>query len=142
MTPPVIRSAWVPRSVDETFTILTDEIGAWWPLDSHGVFGPRTAGVSFESGRVVERSQAGEEAVWAEVAVWDPPHRLVLAWHPGQGPEEATEVEISFAAERGGTHVAVEHRGWERLGSDRRLGYVGPDAWGSILDRFCRRAET
>ena len=144
MIPPVIRAAWVPLPLHEAFAIFTDEIGAWWPLDSHGVFGDRTAGVAFESDQLVERSDSGEESTWAEVQAWAPPDRFVLAWHPGRGPDDASEVEVSFIVEGSGTRVVVEHRGWERFGDhgeQRRRTYVGPHAWGSLLDRFGSLAE-
>ena len=34
--PPVVRAAWVNRPIDEAFHVFTSEIGAWWPLPSHG----------------------------------------------------------------------------------------------------------
>ena len=144
MTAPVIRSAWVERSIDDTFRIFTSEIGAWWPLPTHGVFGDRSGGVAFDDDRLVERSTDGSEVVWAEVVTWDPPIRVTLAWHPGRGAEEATTVDISFEATDDGTRVVIEHHGWERLGPDaieRRRSYVGPNAWGAVLDHLADSAR-
>ena len=48
------------------------------------------------------------------------------------------------ASEGGGTRVELEHRGWERFGENamlRRHGYVGPGAWGSVLDHFADVAD-
>ncbi len=144
MTAPVLRSAHVRRPPEETFELFTAHLTAWWPLPTHGVFGGATASVELADGLLVETAMDGREAVWAEVLAWDPPHRLVLAWHPGRGPEDASEVEVRFAELDGGTWVQVEHRGWERFGEDaaaRRDSYVGPNAWGYVLDHFADVAD-
>ncbi|MEL6891208.1 MAG: SRPBCC domain-containing protein [Actinomycetota bacterium] len=144
VSPPVIRSAWVARPVADAFAVFTDEIGAWWPVPTHGVFGDRSGGVGFDAGRLVERAVDGDESIWAEVLDWDPPHRIELDWHPGRGADEATTVSITFTAVDDGTRVTIEHRGWERLGPDaieRRRAYRGPNAWGAVLDHFGDVAE-
>jgi uncharacterized protein YndB with AHSA1/START domain len=142
--PPVVRAALVRCAVDEAFTAFTDRIGAWWPLPTHGRFGERAGGVAFDAGRLVERSVDGEEVVWGEVLAWEPPHRLVVSWHPGREADDASEVEVRFLAQDDGTRVELEHRGWERFGEDamrRRRGYVGPGAWGAVLEHFADVAE-
>lgn len=142
---PVIRAAWVQRDIDGAFEVFTSEIGAWWPLRTHGLFGDRSGQVVFSDGQLIERAVDGSEAVWAHVTAWEPPHRFVLAWHPGRSLDEASEVAVTFevAGERASDHpstrVVIEHRGWERFGEDaanRRTGYVGPNAWGYVLDHF------
>lgn len=142
--PPVLRAALVRCDVEEAFAAFTDRIGAWWPLPTHGLLGERAGGVAFADGRLVERSVDGEEVVWGEVLAWEPPHRLVVSWHPGRDADDASEVEVRFAADGDGTRVELEHRGWERFGEDamrRRRGYVGPGAWGAVLEHFADVAE-
>ena len=143
--PPVLRAAFVARPVDETFAVFTGQIGAWWPLPTHGLFGAEAGAVAFEGGRLVERAVDGRTTVWAEVLHWEPPHRLVLAWHPGDDPAAASEVEVRFtASDGGGTRVELEHRGWERFGEQaraRRHRYEGPSAWGHVLDHFAGVAD-
>lgn len=144
ITAPVVRAAWVGRTQEDTFRIFTDEIGAWWPLPTHGLFGDRAGGVHFRDGALVEQSTDGREEVWGEVLTWNPPDRLVVTWHPGRDQTDASEVEVSFEADGGGTRVVIEHRGWEAFGEDaarRRLSYAGPNAWGYILDHFAGVAE-
>ena len=82
--PPVLRSAHVARPLDETFAVFTRQIGAWWPLPTHGIFGADAGGLGFEDGLLVERAVDGRTSVWGEVLAWDPPHRLVVTWHPGR----------------------------------------------------------
>ena len=141
---PVIRAAFVRCDVEQAFAAFTDRIGAWWPLPTHGLFGERAGGVAFVSGRLVERSVAGEEVTWGEVLAWEPPDRLVVSWHPGRESDDASEVEVRFVPDGDGTRVELEHRGWERFGEDamrRRRGYVGPGAWGAVLEHFADIAE-
>ncbi|KQZ68801.1 MULTISPECIES: SRPBCC domain-containing protein [unclassified Nocardioides] len=143
MTTPVLRAADVAHGPERTFAMFTDHIGAWWPLATHGLFGTQGT-VGFEDGRLVERSLRGDECVWAEATTWEPPHRLVLQWHPGRGTDEASEVEVRFIATETGTRVEIEHRSWERFGVDaaqRRSSYAGPSAWGFVLDHFAHLAE-
>ena len=143
--PPVLRSAVVARELDDTFRIFTDEIGAWWPLPTHSVFQSESGGVHFDGDRLIEWATDGRESVWAEVEAWEPPDRLVLNWHPGRELGASGTVEIAFAAFDGGTRVDVTHRGWEAFGEDglaRRRDYVGPSAWGHVLDHLADGVET
>jgi uncharacterized protein YndB with AHSA1/START domain len=144
VVPPVLRAARVSCAPEAAFGVFTEQLAAWWPLPTHSVFGDRAGGVALEGGRLVERAVDGTESVWGEVLAWEPPHRLVLSWHPGQAPDEASEVEVRFLADGDGTRVELEHRGWERFGESamaRRRPYVGPGAWGHVLDHFAGLAE-
>ncbi len=144
VAPPVLRSALVARPVAEAFAVFTEEIGAWWPLPSHSVFGDEAGGVHVVDGRLVERAIDGRESIWAEVIEWDPPHRLVLAWHPGAGPGAAGRVEVRFSEDEAGTRVDLRHDGWEVFGDDalrRRRDYTGPSAWGHVLDHYADGVE-
>ena len=76
------------------------------------VFEPRVGG------RIYERTKAGVEHDWGRIVVWDPPRRLVYRWHLRVDAADATEVDITFVPRAGDrTLVQIEHRGWERLGS-------------------------
>ena len=144
LAPPVLRATWVHRPVDEAFQVFTDEIAAWWPLPTHGLFGPKAGGVEFRDGKLIEQSTDGSIAIWVEVRVWDPPQRLVMSWHPGRTEAEASEVEVIFSPDGEGTRVFLEHRGWEAFGAqakEHRRGYVGPGTWGAVLEHFADVAE-
>lgn len=141
---PIVRAAHVERTPEEAFRIFTDEIGAWWPLPTHGVFGAESGGVAFVDGRLVELSTDGSETTWGEITTWDPPHRLVFTWHPGRTDSTGSSVEVEFNADGDGTRVVLEHRGWETFGPEagvRRRDYVGPNAWGYVLDHFADATE-
>jgi uncharacterized protein YndB with AHSA1/START domain len=138
---PVLRAITVERSPEDAFRLFTELAADWWPLRTHSVFEAESASVVFEpgiGGRILERSHTGAEAVWGEILVWEPPHRLVYTWHPGyEADDPPTEVEIRFTAAGDSTRVELEHRGWEAL-ADRAV--TTRDAystgWQTVLDRY------
>jgi uncharacterized protein YndB with AHSA1/START domain len=136
--PPVLRSVTVAVPIERAFDVFTRRIGDWWPLGTHGCFGEESAGVAFDGERLVERSRSGDQAVWAEVLVWEPPNRIAFTWHPGYAEHDPdTEIEVRFRARGGTTLVELEHTGWERLGEraeEVRSGY--PAGWEYVLGRF------
>jgi len=133
---PVVRVVHVRRRPEDAFRIFTEDIGAWWPMETHSVFGA-AARVAVEGTEIVERSGLGEQSVWAEIEEWSPPHLLVLSWHPGTDPAKATKVEISFAPDDEGTRVELTHTGWEALGERAEAARQSYDeGWLSVLQRF------
>jgi uncharacterized protein YndB with AHSA1/START domain len=146
---PVVREVSVRRSTTDAFRIFTEEIGAWWPLDTHSrahdeerpspavsaAVEPRVGG------RVYEIWADGGTCDWGTVITWEPPGRLVLAWKPNASDQPPTEVEITFTPDGEETLVRLEHRGWERLGdagARKADGYR--TGWIPVMDRFASRA--
>ena len=133
---PIVRSITVSRPVEEAFRLFTDDIDTWWPTASHSYGGEdveRTVFETREGGRVYEVQKDGTERDWAEVVVWDPPERIMLAWKIC----DPTEVEVRFTAQGDSTRVSLEHRGWERVdeeGRAQREGYAG--GWEFVLGKF------
>jgi len=120
VTEPLQLSFQVACAPAHAFEIWTARTSLWWPAD-HTVSGEDGLEVVIEpriGGRIFERSRAGREEDWGEVVAWDPPHRLVYLWHLRADRADATEVEITFAANGdAATQVRIDHRGWERLGA-------------------------
>lgn len=132
---PVVRSIAVAAPVETAFALFTAHIGRWWPVGSgHAVFG-EGALVGFEGDRLVERYGA-EESVWAEVVEWSPPTGFRLTWHPGQGPERATDVHVRFEAEGDGTLVTLVHSGWERIENAEQMARNYDEGWVYVLSWF------
>jgi uncharacterized protein YndB with AHSA1/START domain len=124
-----IRKSITVRVPPERAFEVFAELGSWWPLASKSVTLAAADTVVVEpraGGRVVETARGGEEHLWGEVLVWEPPSRFAFSWHPGRAPETAQEVDVSFSPAEEGTRVDLEHRGWETL--------VGPG--GQIPDHF------
>ena len=89
-------------------------------------------------GRLYEVSTSGEEADWADVLVWEPPPRFVLAWRVNPD-RPLTEVEVTFTEDGDATRVELEHRGWQE--ETARDGFDGYDkGWDFVLGRFVEAA--
>jgi uncharacterized protein YndB with AHSA1/START domain len=118
---PLKQSIVVKRSPAEAFDIFTARFGAWWPYQQFSVHQADTRTCVFEprlGGDVYEVAQAGTRVPWGKVIAWEPPHRFVMTWHPGRGVETSQEVELRFIAVADGTRVELEHRDWEKLGTN------------------------
>jgi len=137
---PVTKSVHVACDIEHAFRVFTRGIGAWWPLDTHAIHTGDVREVVWEEregGEVYEISNDGAKAHWATVLAWEPPARAVIAWHVNPDAPAATEVEVRFAPEGGGTHIDLEHRNWERLGdqaSAMRGAYDG--GWDAVLGKY------
>jgi uncharacterized protein YndB with AHSA1/START domain len=126
------KTVTVNASPETAFETFTRQMESWWPTESHRIFDESS--VVFDEhvgGRVYERSADGEEGDWADVLVWEPPHKFVLRWrvNPKRGP---TELEVTFSAHGSGTRVELEHRGWDD--PEGRANYDG--GWDYVLGAF------
>jgi uncharacterized protein YndB with AHSA1/START domain/uncharacterized protein YciI len=130
--PPIRREVLVDAGPKTAFEVFTGRIGAWWPVAGHSVHGAGSA-VSFDGGRLLERSPAGEECVWGTVTRWEPPHALAFSWHPGAAPETATRVTVTFAAAGRQTLVTLEHSGWEALADPAAARASYDQGWPEVL---------
>ena len=123
---------------ERAFEVFTAGIADWWPVASHSVGGDDTVNVTLEprvGGRITETTRRGETHLWGTVLAWEPPHRLVVDWHPGHAPDDATEVEVRFEPRPDGCRLVLEHRGWERVTwADRRPSY--DSGWNPVLARY------
>ena len=125
---PIRKVIDVSLSQEEAFTLFTDRMKEWWPLESHSVFNDRSREIIFqawEGGKLIESGPNDETSVWGTVSVADRPNRLVFSWHPGRDPETAQEVEVRFTKAETGCQVELEHRGWERYGEAAAKSYEG-----------------
>jgi uncharacterized protein YndB with AHSA1/START domain len=121
MIEPINLSFEVDCPVERAFAVWTGGIAQWWPAD-HTVSGESDLTVVLEGrpgGRIFERRASGIEHDWGAVTIWEPPSRLGYTWHLNRDRSDATDVEIRFVAQGDRvTRVEIEHRGWERLGTD------------------------
>ncbi len=148
----VRKSITVNAAPERAFRVFTTRMGAWWPKANSIGSGPQ-ADVIVEpgvGGRWYEVAEDGSECSWGKVLVWEPPHRLVLAWQiNGEWRFDdslVTEVELNFTEVEGGrTQVDLEHRDLERFGPARdgiRAAFDSPNGWSGILRSYAATAES
>jgi uncharacterized protein YndB with AHSA1/START domain len=144
---PIMRTVRVRCSIDRAFRVFTEQMGTWWPLETHSIavdqgLGQRAVALTVDGrqgGRIEEELEDGSRRDWGSVLVWEAPHRVVYAWKPHDRPVPPTEVEVRFTPESDGTRVALEHRGWDRLGDlsdELRPLYDFEGGWTMVLDRY------
>jgi uncharacterized protein YndB with AHSA1/START domain len=147
MIEPIRRSIVVRCDPATAFRVFTAEMDTWWPLHTHSRAQQDREGESIKAerivveervgGRIYEVMSDGTEANWGSILTWNPPVTVVIAWQPNDDRPAATELELRFLPEGGATRVELEHRGWERLGTDAldaREGYA--NGWPATFDRY------
>ena len=149
---PVRKSIRVSGSRDHAFEVFTSGLGRWWPRKATVDKSPlKTAVIEPRlGGRWYELSEDGSQADVGKVLVWEPPHRLVIAWqidgHWQYEPDlvKASEVEVRFTREAdGSTRVDLEHRHLDRHGADGaaiRTAIDSEGGWAGLLAMFAAQA--
>jgi uncharacterized protein YndB with AHSA1/START domain len=148
----VRHSVTVPIPAERAFRLFTEEIGSWWPKDSHSLSeGPFTEVFETrEGGRWYELGEDGSECTVGTMLVWEPPARFVMAWQltPDWKFEpdldRATQVEVTFETEaEGATRVTLEHRGFEGYGEpgdNMRKEVAGEEGWPVLMKLYAEFA--
>lgn len=151
MVSSVQKEIVVEASPERAFRVFTEHFDSWWPRAHHIGKADLKAAImeGKPNGRWYEVDVDGTECDWGYVMVWEPPHRLVLAWQlDGQweyDPSLVTEVEVTFTpVGAAGTRVELEHRYLERFGElepAARQGLESPEGWGGLLQMFADAAR-
>jgi uncharacterized protein YndB with AHSA1/START domain len=148
-TATIRRTVTVQAPPERAFEVFTAGFSSWWPIESHHIGATMAVEVviePFAGGRWFERDADGHECDWGFVTEWEPPRRVLLAWHLtteyefDPDPARATEVEVRFTPQDGGTLVELEHRGFERNAGGavirEKVGAEG--GWGELLELFAK----
>lgn len=150
-TAPVQKTVTVRATPAHAFAIFTDDFDSWWPRSHHIGRSPlKKALIEGRSGgRCYTLQEDGTECDWGTVLVWEPPHRLVLAWQITADwqfePDlsKSSEVEVRFTAlDHGRTRVDLEHRFLERMGPSggaMRSTVDSPNGWSGTLALYAAR---
>jgi hypothetical protein len=142
---PVCKSVIVRLLPREAFALFTEELSKWWPLATHSCAGARARGVVIEprvGGAVTEHAVDGAQAPWGTVLAWEPPEHFAMSWHPARPEDEATRVDVRFAAAGEGLcRVDLTHSGWERRAdaAASRQRYEG--GWETVLAAYAAAAR-
>lgn len=140
---PVTHSVTVAATPETAFETFTAGMDRWWPGHRHSVSagkGETPKELVFEpklGGAIYEIMPDGTRCDWGVVELWEPGRRFAMSWHPGEGPEVHTRVEVSFRGVEDGCEVTLVHSGWEALGegaSARRDSY--DSGWIKVLEDF------
>jgi uncharacterized protein YndB with AHSA1/START domain len=147
---PVRKSIHVRAAPERAFKVFTGDMTRWWRPDHHIGDAPLKAVVleHHVGGRWHEINTDGSECEWGKVLVWEPPHRVVLAWQLNgewkYDPDFITELEVRFIPDQAGTRVELEHRNIENFGmrADQvRASLDSPEGWSGGLASFAALAE-
>ena len=153
MTPiePVRKSITVNATPELAFEVFTAENDTWWPRTHHIGKSPMIKGTveCRLGGRCYSDHEDGTQCDWGKVLVWEPPHRVVLAWQIthewGYNPDlgQTSEVEVRFTAMDGSvTRVDLEHRYFQRMGPGGATLRAAVDGgWPGLLVLFAARCH-
>ena len=143
----VRKTITVETSQERAFSVFTEGMATWWPLDTHHIGAADAATAVLEprvGGRLFERGVDGSECDWGRVLVWEPPGRFAFVWQINAEWQPDTsvesEVEVRFVADGPSrTRVELEHRNLESFGAQAesmRETFDGSGGWTSLLQRF------
>ena len=144
---PVRKSIVVQASPQHAFDVFTVGIDRWWPK-SHGIGSAPLLESVIEphvGGRWLSRHADGTEAVVGHVKTWQPGECFVVTWEisaewkPDSRAAFASEVEVRFEAEaEGRTRVSLEHRNFERMGTEpgQSMRDAVDNGWPGLLALF------
>ena len=144
---PVRKTITVKASPDRAFAVFTAEFDTWWPRSHHIGKAPMKKAIveGRPGGRCYAEQTDGTECDWGSVLVWEPPHRLVIAWQStADGRTEpdlakASEVEVRFTREAdGSTRVEKSRASASRSARRRRRGHPRDGRLGRRLGHFAR----
>ena len=148
---PVRKIVRVKAPVAHAFEVFTSGLTCWWPHD-HGVGKKPIRKVLMEprlGGRWLEISEDGTETTVATIAVWEPPHRLVMIWQIDATwkPDAAmkSEVDVRFTADGpNATNVELLHHKFETMGAEAgasmRKDVDG--GWPGLLERYVQQTDS
>jgi uncharacterized protein YndB with AHSA1/START domain len=142
---PVRKSLRVECSPERAFEVFTTQMATWWPTKTHSIHHEAVTDVILEpreGGEMYELAEGGKREHWGRVTAWEPPKRLVLAWHVDPERAGPTEIEVTFSPEDGATRVELEHRNWEQAGAgaaEMRDNY--DSGWDLVLAPFVEKAR-
>jgi uncharacterized protein YndB with AHSA1/START domain len=102
------KSILVACPPDQAFRLFTARIHEWWPEDRRHLPDSRLSLTEDEGLR--ERASDGRQAELGRVRLWDPPRRLLLAFHVGSDAAHPTDLEVLFQPDAEGTRVCINHQ--------------------------------
>lgn len=116
----IVKSLVLRCDPRRAFSLFTEEAGRWWPSGRRHTDDAASEIRLEATGRFFERARDGTEVELGVVRTFEPARRLILDWYPGTGPDNPTQVEVTFEPVGEGTRVTIRHgagaAGLERFG--------------------------
>jgi hypothetical protein len=130
----ISKSVLLACGIEQAFSLFTQQISAWWPSNRRHTKDPESKLFLSESGRFWEQASDGTEVELGQVREWQAPHRLLLDFYIGTGPQHPTEVEVTFSQEAEKTRVSIVHRPKpESLSAWKTKAHLFESSWGAVL---------
>lgn len=148
-SPSIRKQLMIAAPIERAFKVFTAQMTSWWPRTYHVGKSPLAECVMEPrvNGRWFERGEDGSESEWGKVLIWEPPHRVVLAWQLDAefryDPSILTEVELTLTSlAPNATRADFEHR-IDTLGpAADKVGPMMSEGWRMILEAYARDAES
>jgi uncharacterized protein YndB with AHSA1/START domain len=146
---PVRKSIVVNATPQRAFEVFGQGIDRWWPKNMGIGNGPiRESKIEPRvGGRWYTVHEDGSQVTVGHVRVWEPGARMAFAWEisgrwkPDARIELASEVDVVFVAEgEGRTRVDLEHRQFERMGTEdgQKMRDSVDGGWPGLLELFAQ----
>jgi uncharacterized protein YndB with AHSA1/START domain len=146
---PVRKTVRVKTPVAHAFEVFTAGLARWWPPNVGIGKTPRRTVLMEQrlGGRWLEIAEDGTETVVGTIAVWEPPHRLVVLWQINAqwkpDPSIRSEVDVRFTPDGPDTTVVeLVHHKFETMGAEAgasmRRDVAG--GWPGFVERFAEEA--
>ncbi len=103
-------SVVLKRDLERAFDLFTSRISDWWPMGHRPTHDPASVITLAEDGTFRERASDGREIELGRVRRWDRPFALTLDFYLGTGPQQPTEVLVTFEPVPDGTRIVVRHQ--------------------------------
>jgi hypothetical protein len=123
MLEPVVTAIEVPCSQERAFRVFVHGMPTWWPLNKrsmsmHKGKPPKSLQIEpRQGGRIVEIGHDDTEHLWGTITEYTPSDLIVLAFHMGMPPANASRVEVRFTPlSKDRTRVELTQSNWEAFG--------------------------
>lgn len=142
MPTPINKLLQVGLCQQGAYDLFCTDMGQWWPLESRTLSayksGKAARALSVEArngGEISEIASDGKHHVWGHFVDCDAPRSVEIAFHMGQGREQATLLVVVFTPlSDDETLVRLRHDGWEIYGEVAEVMRDGYEkAWEEIF---------
>jgi len=97
--------------------------------------------VAIVKARLVDDKAPNDVEARGTITRWDPPSAVAFIWHPGQTPDRASHVEVTFTATGTQTLVVLTHTGWDVVDDPSATRAEYEQGWPLVLGRYQEHLE-